>query len=78
MAHAFGSPHAPLSSAKKVAAQLFNLQGRAEPISSVTLRAQPSQLLLRMWDGPNSQLARTPLIRGYQDQVPTSEQYQLV
>jgi hypothetical protein len=43
-------PRAPEKSAsKKVAAKLFILQGEAEPLSSVPVWAEPSQLLFGMW-----------------------------
>jgi hypothetical protein len=37
------------SSPKKVAANLFILQGGAEPLSSAPVWAEPSQLLIGMW-----------------------------
>jgi hypothetical protein len=37
------------SSSKKVAAKSFILQGDAEPLSSIPVWAEPSQLLIGMW-----------------------------
>jgi hypothetical protein len=46
----FGYPPLPdKSSPKKVAANLFILQGGAEPLSSAPVWAEPSQLLIGMW-----------------------------
>jgi hypothetical protein len=42
-------PSLDKSSSKKVAASLFILQGGAEPLSSVPVWAEPSQLLIGMW-----------------------------
>ena len=50
------------SSAKKVAAKLFILQGGAEPLSSVHVLAEPSQLLLGMLELPDSQVPSIPFM----------------
>jgi hypothetical protein len=44
-------PSPDKSSPKKVAAKLFILQGDREPLSSVTVWAEASQLLIGMWPG---------------------------
>jgi hypothetical protein len=42
-------PSPEKSSSKKVAANLFILQGGAEPLSPAPVWAEPSQLLIGMW-----------------------------
>ena len=47
-----GAPFYNASSSKKVAAKSFILQGDAEPLSSVPVWAEPSQLLIGMYGPP--------------------------
>jgi hypothetical protein len=51
-------PSPEMSSPKKVAAELFILQGGAEPLFTASVWAEPSRLLIGMWDLP---VPKTPL-----------------
>jgi hypothetical protein len=55
-------PSPEKSSSKKVAAKLFILQESAEPLFSVPVWAEPSQLLFGMWVCSESQLPEIPPI----------------
>jgi hypothetical protein len=54
-------PSPDKSSPEEVAAKLFILQGGAEPLSSVPVWAEPSQMLIGMW--PASRIGKIPTFR---------------